>query len=141
MCGCPDGRQARRREGEVKEILVVDDDELMRELVAEWLTADGYRARTANDGEMALELLREREAALIITDLHMPKLGGAEAVTQMRREHPGVPLIAMSGHFRSGRYVTPEMVLELGARLALAKPFSRQDLLQAVRDILGPSPA
>jgi two-component system cell cycle sensor histidine kinase/response regulator CckA len=125
----------------VKEILIVDDDELMRELVAEWLTADGYRARTATNGEMALELLREREAALIITDLHMPRLGGAEAVARMRHEHPDVPLIAMSGHFRSGRHVTPEVVLALGARLALAKPFSRQDLLQAVRDVLGPSQA
>lgn len=124
----------------VKEILVVDDDELMRELVAEWLTADGYRARTANDGEMALVLLREHAAALIITDLHMPRLGGAEAVARMRQEHPDVPLIAMSGHFRSGRHVTPEAVLALGARRALAKPFSRQDLMRAVQEVLGPSP-
>jgi CheY-like chemotaxis protein len=123
----------------VKEILVVDDDELMRELVAEWLTADGYRTRTAGNGETALALLREHGAELIITDLYMPKLGGAEAVARMRHEHPDVPLIAMSGHFRSGRYLTPEAVLALGARRALAKPFSRQDLLGAVREVLGQS--
>lgn len=125
----------------VKAILVVDDDELMRELVAEWLTADGYLARTADNGETALRMLREREAELIITDLHMPKLGGAEAVMRMRDAHPEVPIIAMSGHFRSGRYLTPEAVLALGARQALAKPFSRQDLLSAVREVLGPSPS
>jgi DNA-binding response OmpR family regulator len=45
----------------------------------------------------------------------------------------------MSGHFRSGRYLTPEAVLALGARRALAKPFSRQDLLGAVREVLGQS--
>ena len=125
----------------MKEILVVDDDELMRELVAEWLATAGYRARTANDGEMALQLLREHHSDLIITDLHMPKLSGVEAVARMREEHPEVPLIAMSGHFRSGRHVTPEAVLALGAQGALAKPFSRQDLLRTVQEVLGPRTA
>ena len=122
----------------MKEILVVDDDKLMRELVAEWLTAEGYAARTASNGEVALQLLREHEAALIVTDLHMPRLGGTEAVARMRSQHPDVPLIAISGHFRSGRYITPEALLALGARRALAKPFSRQELLHAVHEVLGP---
>ena len=126
------------KERNVKEILVVDDDELIRELVAEWLTGVGYRTRTASNAETALQLLRERETALIVTDLHMPKLGGAEMVMRLRDEHPDVPLIAMSGHFRSGRHITPEVTLGLGARRALAKPFTRQDLLRAVGEVLGP---
>ncbi len=136
--GAPVRTRSRGLGQTVKEILVVDDDELMRELVAEWLTAEGYAARTARNGEVALQLLREHEAALIITDLHMPRLGGTEAVARMRTQHPDVPLIAMSGHFRSGRYVTPEALLALGARRALAKPFSRQELLRAVQEVLGP---
>ena len=121
------------------EILVVDDDELIRDLIAEWLAAEGYRTRTADNGETALRLLREHRSDLIITDLHMPKLGGKEAVARMRSAHPDVPVIAVSGHFRSGRHVTPEGVLALGARRALAKPFSRQDLLSAVWEVLGAS--
>jgi CheY-like chemotaxis protein len=121
------------------EILVVDDDELIRDLIDEWLAAEGYRTRTADNGETALRLLREHRSDLIITDLHMPKLGGKEAVARMRSAHPDVPVIAVSGHFRSGRHVTPESVLALGARRALAKPFSRQDLLSAVWEVLGAS--
>lgn len=122
----------------VQDILVVDDDELMRDLVAEWLTSEGYHTRTASNGEAALQLLQEQHSDLVITDLHMPRLGGPEAVARMRNEHPDVPVIAMSGHFRSGRHVTPETVLAAGAQRALAKPFSRQDLLHAVQDVLGP---
>lgn len=121
------------------EILVVDDDELIRELIAEWLAAAGYRTRAADNGATALRLLHEHRSDLIITDLHMPILGGEAVIARLRDACPEVPVIAISGHFRSGRQFTPERVLAQGAQRALPKPLSRLDLLGAVREILGAS--
>ncbi len=124
----------------MEEILVVDDDALMRELIAEWLTLAGYRTRVAANGEGALVLLRERAGDLVITDLNMPRLGGTEAVARIRQACPGVPLIVVSAHLGSERQYSPQALLALGAQRALAKPLKRQQLLTVVREVLAAAP-
>jgi DNA-binding NtrC family response regulator len=119
-------------------ILVVDDDELMRSLVAEWLVVEGYASCEAENGERALEILSHHGVALVITDMHMPKLAGMDTIAIMRKCHPGTPVIAISGHFGSDRLYDPEVAVALGAGAVLPKPFGRQDLLAAVRDLIGP---
>jgi CheY-like chemotaxis protein len=121
----------------VYDILVVDDDVLIRSLVAEWLAAAGYSVREAEHGMAALVMLRVKPARLLITDMHMPCLNGQQTLTVLRREFPALPVIAMSGHFQSGLGFTPEMALQLGARKVLAKPFARQELLDLVREVVG----
>jgi CheY-like chemotaxis protein len=121
----------------VNDILVVDDDVLIRSLVAEWLTQAGYSVRQAEHGVAALAMLRSAPACLLITDMHMPCLNGAETLDIVGREFPALPVIAMSGHFGSGLGTTPEMALRQGARKVLAKPFARDDLLGLVREVVG----
>jgi CheY-like chemotaxis protein len=125
----------------VKDILVIEDDEILRELVAEWLAAAGYRVRVAAEGNAGLAAVRDRPPALVVTDIHMPGVGGAAVILELKRTHPAVPVIAISAHFRCGDGLTSEAVLVLGAVRALAKPFRRNEMIEAVADLVGPAGA
>ena len=118
------------------DILVVDDDALLRGMVAEWVTQVGYRVCEAQDGVAALALLRGAPVRLLITDMQMPSLNGAEMLAIVRREFPTMPVIAMSGQFDSGFGFTRETAIKQGATKVLAKPFSRDDLLALVHAVV-----
>jgi CheY-like chemotaxis protein len=118
------------------EILIVDDDALMRGMLAEWLSEAGYHVRQAENGTNALQMLRGRPAGLLITDMDMPGRDGAQTLDEARRMLPGLPVIAISGGARDGRRNWAATALEFGAAKALAKPFERQDLLAAVAQVV-----
>lgn len=118
------------------DILVVDDDALLRGMVAEWLTQAGYSVREAQDGGAALALLRGAPARLLITDMQMPCLSGPQTLAIVCREFPAMRVIAMSGHFDSDRGFSRDTVIEQGASKVLSKPFSRDDLLTLVRAVI-----
>lgn len=115
---------------------MVDDDALMRGLLAEWLSEAGYRVRQAENGAIALKMLRSRPVGLLITDMHMPGRDGARILDDARRMLPGLPVIAISGGARDGRQNWATTALKLGAAKALAKPFERWDLLAAVEEVV-----
>jgi CheY-like chemotaxis protein len=119
-----------------REILVIDDDPLMRDLITDWLEAAGYRVLKATDCDAACTAL-ERHPALVVSDMWMPGPCGAEAIRWMRQKHPGLQLIAVSGHFGSGQGCTPEDAVGAGAARALAKPVKRAELLSAVAELIG----
>jgi DNA-binding NtrC family response regulator len=118
------------------EILVVDDDALMRGLLAEWLSEAGYRVRQAESGTCALQMLRSRPARLLITDMDMPGHDGVQTLGEARRLSPSLAAIAISGGTRSGRTNWAAMARQVGAAKTLAKPFARQELLAAVEEVL-----
>lgn len=120
-----------------KDILIVEDDEILRDLLAEWLEAAGYPVRVAAEGSTGLAAARETPPALVITDIHMPGAGGAAVIAELRRARPSVPVIAISAHFRCGHGLTPEGAIALGAARTLAKPFKRSELIDAVTDLVG----
>ncbi len=118
------------------DILVVDDDALMRDLLAEWLSGAGYRVRQAQTGNDALQMLRSRAAGLLITDMDMPGRDGAQTLSEARRLQPGLAMIAISGGARDGKKGWAAAARESGAARTLAKPFEREDLLAAVQEVL-----
>jgi len=121
------------------QILVVDDDAILRDLVADWLEGAGYRVRKAESCSRAVAAVaREAAPALIVTDMFMPGACGAEAIAQLKRAHPGTALIAVSGHFSSGQALSAQAAVSAGADRALAKPVKRADLLRAVAELVGP---
>ncbi|MEA3193773.1 MAG: hypothetical protein QOD26_2106 [Betaproteobacteria bacterium] len=123
------------------DILVVDDDPILRDLLADWLQGAGYRVRTANDCEGALLELGQRAAALVVSDMYMPGACGLEAIDRIKRRQPAVGLIVVSGRFNSGEGLTRDAALGAGADRALAKPLKRSELLRAVTDLIGTPPA
>lgn len=120
----------------MSDILVADDDVLTRSLVSDWLAQAGYHVRQAEDGEAALAVLRAEPVRLLITDMQMPRLSGAETLAVVRRELPALRVIAMSAGFGSRQAPSMGTALTLGACRVLAKPFACQDLLTAVREVL-----
>ncbi|HSA93674.1 MAG TPA: response regulator [Terriglobales bacterium] len=83
-------------------ILVVDDDLSNREYIAELLASHGYDVSTAADGFDALLQLTQEPPDVIISDLNMPNMSGAELLSIVRRGYPHTLLIAMSGAYESG---------------------------------------
>jgi CheY-like chemotaxis protein len=121
------------------DILVIEDDAIMREALAEWLLAAGYSVRKAADGSAGLTAVKLELPALVITDIHMPGKHGAAVIAELKQQYPEVPVIAISGLFNSGQGVDADAAIALGAARALAKPFKRGDLLRAVADLVGPA--
>ena len=125
--------------GKRREILVIDDDQIMRDLMTDWLEAAGYAVHNATDCNAAFAAL-ERAPALVVSDMWMPGPCGAEAIRWMREKHPGLQLIAVSGHFGSGQGCSAQDAIGAGAARALAKPVKRAELLAAVAELIGPPP-
>jgi CheY-like chemotaxis protein len=121
------------------DILVIEDDAIMREALAEWLEAAGYAVRKAADGCAGLAAVTLAAPALVVTDIHMPGMCGAIVIAELKQHHPEIPVIAISGLFNSGHATDADAAIALGAARALAKPFKRGELLQAVSDLLGSS--
>ena len=127
-----------------KDILVIDDDTLMRDGIADLLEEAGYTVRAAADGSAGLEAAMAGAPALVVTDIFMPGTSGMAVISELRRMHPATPIIAISGRF-SADGMDPAEVSLLGASRVLAKPFTSSDLLAAVAELLasasqGPSP-
>ena len=118
-------------------ILVADDEEGVRSLVSTILEDAGYTVELAVDGAHAVERLRELgdQVRLILLDMTMPILGGAEAAAELRRILPGVPIVAMSGY---GDIEVMQRFSEVGVDDFVPKPFSPDQLAAKVRDTLAP---
>ena len=121
------------------DILVIEDDPIMREALTDWLQAAGYGVRTAADGNAGLAAVKLAIPAVVITDIQMPGTSGAAVISELKRDYPEVAIIAISGLFNSGHGLDAEAALALGAARALTKPFKRAELLRAVADLLGRS--
>jgi CheY-like chemotaxis protein len=121
------------------DILVVDDDTIMRDLMTDWLEAAGYSVRKVSDCRAASGACPEAPPALVISDMWMPGPCGAEAIRTLRARHPQLQLIAVSGHFGSGQGCSAQEALAAGAARALAKPVKRAELLAAVAELIGPA--
>ena len=109
--------------------VVADDEEDIRELIAEMLTESGFSVETARNGREAMARIRKGHVSLLIVDLIMPEQEGIETIQQLRRERPDLPVIAISG---GGHPSSLNAARLLGARQTLRKPFTYQDLRRTV---------
>lgn len=116
-------------------ILLIDDDALLRDTIRQLLELDGHQVSEAGDGDAGLRLLRQGLGVdLMITDMLMPVLDGAQVIVQLKALRPGLPVVAISGGRRA---LSPQFNLETatlaGAAQSLPKPFGRAALQAAVR--------
>ena len=122
-------------------ILVVDDEDLVRGLVARSLHEGGYRVLQASHGAAAIGLLELQAQAinLVICDLVMPILGGREVSDWMKEHCPGLPLLFISGYPRA--HLEAQHLYDPAVPL-LRKPFLPSRLLETVEELVnqGPSP-
>jgi CheY-like chemotaxis protein len=118
-------------------ILLVDDDEQLRTMLSVVLRRAGYEVRVAIDGIEASNFYRSHPTDLIITDLIMPEKEGLEMIRELRKDYPQAKIIAMSGGGRTGTMNCLEVARAFGAQQVLEKPFPHQEILEAIRRVLG----
>ncbi len=120
-------------------ILVVDDEEALREVFQAVLEHLGHEVFSEASGRRVVERCREVAADLVITDLVMPDVEGLETIMSLRQSLPKLPIIAMSGGSRGGVDDALDAAMRLGATLALQKPFPLEELQAGVDLVLGRS--
>jgi len=111
-------------------ILIVDDDDALRESLALVLSSEGYELVSAANGEEALECIDEAPVDVILCDLRMPGLDGFDLIPQLGRKLPGSPVILMSAHGTSDLAIE---AMRRGAYDYLAKPFQPSEVLLTLR--------
>jgi signal transduction histidine kinase/ActR/RegA family two-component response regulator len=116
-------------------ILVVDDDDQIRELTEEALQDYGYKTLSADSGEQALDIFKEKakDIDLVLMDLNMPGMGGSQCTRKMVTLDPSVRVLVASGYAANGH---GKAALEFGAKDFISKPFQAQKLLAKVRQVL-----
>jgi two-component system cell cycle sensor histidine kinase/response regulator CckA len=128
MLGNTDDRTPPRVE-QGKEVLIVDDDAMLRTLIARCLTDQGYLVLTAGNGREALALVERRRGrlGLVVTDIRMPEMDGLELAAELARLDPFLPVMFISGFPWGGRRPPGPF---------LAKPFALDALTALVRQLL-----
>jgi two-component system response regulator AtoC len=116
-------------------ILVVDDNESVRSVLAEALENQGFRVSTAADGQCAWELVRQTPFSydLVLTDMRMPAMDGIALLSKIMRESPWIKVIVMTGARDPDLQVKAEL---LGAFTVLVKPFQVDQVHQILRRAL-----
>jgi CheY-like chemotaxis protein len=119
-------------------ILLIDDEKPFRAVVTQVLSKAGYEVVEAANGVEGINRFNEKPADLIITDIIMPEKEGIETMIELKKAHPRLKLIAMSGGGWYGTDIDFDMAKKLGAR-TLDKPFALQQLLDLIDELLNES--
>jgi CheY-like chemotaxis protein len=118
-------------------ILVGEDTPELKMLITGWLQEAGHTAIGASNGRQIMELVRQQSFDLLVTDILMPHGDGWEAIAEVRRLHPEMRILAISG---GARQLPASAVLRVAQRAGalgyLAKPFSRPEFLDAVATVM-----
>lgn len=118
-------------------ILVIDDEEAVRETIRENLEDCGFHVAEATDGEQGIQLISLGDPPdIVITDIIMPKKEGLETIMEIRRKFPGIKLVAISGGGRTKTMDFLEIAEKLGADAILPKPLDLDELEKTVRRLV-----
>jgi two-component system response regulator (stage 0 sporulation protein F) len=128
-------------------VIIIDDEEDIRIVLKEIFVREGYDVAVACDGTEALDLVRETGADVVIIDVIMPGTNGVETAYDIRMEFPKIKIIVMSGggntaplEYEPTAIATKAYLASaeaVGADLTITKPFDRQELIKAVRELTG----
>ncbi len=113
-------------------ILLVEDDELVRDMLAQILTRASHQVQTANNGDEATEMLKTSNPDIMITDIIMPKKSGITLISEVRNKHPDMDIIAISGGGRLDPIGYLDLSETLGAAVSFEKPIDNSALLMAI---------
>jgi CheY-like chemotaxis protein len=120
-------------------ILLIDDDPIIQKAFSRYLTSFGYHVDLADNGKMGLEMIEAAPPDLVITDIMMPEMDGLEILMAIQKLGLPIPVIAISGGMRALPMNFLRHAKDLGARYVFEKPVPLQNLLDAVKDLIGPA--
>ena len=120
----------------MKKILIIDDEPYILLMLKKMLERAGYEVDLASNGREGMDLFKKKTTDLVITDIIMPDKEGLELIIEMKKQRPGLKIIAMSG----GGRISPDSYLEcamhFGAEKVFQKPFRQKELVSAVRELI-----
>ncbi len=119
---------------QMKPILIVEDEAIMRESLRDWLTDGGYQVETAGEGEEALRTIAEHDFGVVILDLRLPGMDGLELLREARAKRPQLKGIIITAY---PSIQTAVEAIKEGAVDYLTKPFDLNDLEKLIRETLG----
>jgi DNA-binding NtrC family response regulator len=114
-------------------IIVIDDEQIMRDLVQRILAKAGYEVETLDDGEAVLERLAAGDIEIVISDVNMPGMSGFELLKQIKKQYPQVAVIMMTGYADT---FTIKDALMFGADEYITKPFKHYEVTVVVERAL-----
>ena len=114
-------------------ILVVDDEEIVRESLLDWLREDGYQVEAAEDGFKALEKFEERPWDIALVDLKMPKMDGLELMKKVKETHPATQVVIITAFATVN---TAVQAMKIGAYDYLVKPFNPEELSLLIKRLV-----
>ncbi|MBN1892995.1 response regulator [bacterium] len=117
-------------------ILIIDDSADVRAALHRVLTAEGHEVEAVPDSGTGIRLHHEHPFDLIITDILMPEKEGISTIIELKQEYPGLKIIAMSGGGDFEPYGYLDIARRVGAGRTLPKPFKREEIIEAVNDVL-----
>ena len=117
-------------------ILLLEDEDNLRAMLVEILHAAGHQVVADRDGRRVQEVLRLAPVDLVITDVVMPNCDGIETILGLRKSHPRIPVIAISGDVSRHAPLYLNIAEKLGAVRTLQKPFGVEVFLGMVREVL-----
>ena len=119
-------------------ILVIDDEDALRQLLVQTLEREGYEVDEAPSGEEGVRRYLAAPAEVVIADILMPDGEGLETIQTLKQANPAVKIIAISGGGAMGRMDYLDVAERLGADCSLQKPFRLRDLIALVQGLLEP---
>ena len=117
-------------------VLLIDDDDLVLQTMRLALAGSEHEVHTAVDGLQALDIARTLRPHLVVTDIIMPRREGLETIRELRRDHPDVRIVAISGGGSSHAADYLEVARKFGADQVLRKPFKPAELRRIIDDLL-----
>lgn len=117
-------------------ILIADDEPSVLEVMRRILAVDGHTVIEARDGEEALRKIRAEQPDVALIDLFMPRKEGLETIMQLRKNFPDLKIIAISGGNPTHGMSFLETAARLGAHRTMAKPFSMEEMRDAIAELL-----
>ena len=114
-------------------ILVVDDEEIVRESLLDWLREDGYEVEAVEDGFKALEKVKERPWDIALIDLKMPKMDGLELLGKIKETCPETQVVIITAYATVN---TAVQAMKVGAYDYLVKPFNPEELSLLVKRLV-----
>ena len=117
----------------MERILVIDDDENIREMLLRFFEEKGYEVEVAGDGEEGLHRFKMNPSDIVVTDMLMPRKNGIEVIKELRGGSINVRIIAVSGGTGNTADARLREAVDSGADYILEKPFELQDMLALVQ--------
>ncbi len=113
-------------------ILLVEDDNLVRDMLTQVLQRASHTVSTATNGEEATEVLQKEQPDIMVTDIIMPKKSGITLISEVKNRHPDLEIIAISGGGRLDPTGYLDLSESLGASVSFEKPIDNNALLMAI---------